>query len=171
MEDKLHLNYTQVEQLVQSIIRDIEQDTWRPDYIVGLTRGGLLPATLLSQYLSTTMYSLDISLRDANPDSMGPTSNCWMPEDALDQKKILIVEDINDSGATLNWLIDDWKTSCRPDSPEWEKAIGGNVRIATLVNKASSKFKNVTYTGMAIDENAPWVIFPWEEWWTVKSEE
>ena len=33
----------------QDIIRQIYQDAWRPDYVVGITRGGLTPANLISQ--------------------------------------------------------------------------------------------------------------------------
>ena len=50
--------------LVQEICRQIANDRWRPDYIVGLTRGGLLPATMISHYLEIPMKSLQVSLRD-----------------------------------------------------------------------------------------------------------
>ena len=171
--NKLYLSYTQVEHLVQTILRDIEKGPWRPDYIVGLTRGGLLPANLLSQYLDTKMYSLDVALRDHTKDAMGPESNCWMSEDALAGKNILIVDDINDSGATLDWIQNDWKTTCRPASPEWKTVFGGNVRIATLVNNTSSDFKEISYFGMEMDKEVEdlWVDFPWENWWTAKPED
>jgi len=171
MENKSYLTNTAVEHLVQSIAHDIEKDNWRPDYIVGITRGGLVPANLLSQYLDVKMYSLDVCLRD-HQCAMGPESNCWMSEDALDSKKILIVDDINDSGATLQWIVDDWKRSNRPHSPEWKNVFGDNVRVASLVNKTSSDFKKVTYAGKTIDkdEDDAWIVFPWEKWWTDKPE-
>jgi len=171
MTNKSYLTNNAVEHLVQSIAHDIEKDSWRPDYIVGITRGGLVPANLLSQYLDVKMYTLDVALRDC-ADEMGPESNCWMSEDALDRKNILIVEDINDSGATLNWIRDDWKRSNRPNSPEWKTVFGNNVRVATLVNKTSSTFTDVTYTGKIIDkaDDNTWIVFPWEEWWTDKPE-
>jgi len=171
MENKSYLNNTAVEHLVQSIAHDIEKEKWRPNYIVGLTRGGLVPANLLSQYLDVKMYSLDVCLRD-HCDAMGPETNCWMSEDALDGKKILIVDDINDTGGTLQWIEDDWKRSNRPQSPEWNKVFGGNVRIATLVNNESSEYNNIAYTGKTINkaEDDAWIVFPWELWWTDKPE-
>jgi len=167
--NKLYLSYAETEQLVQSIVHDIEKDKWRPDYIVGITRGGLHPANLLSQYLDVKMYTLDVSLRDDKAD-MGPETNCWMSEDALDHKRILIVDDINDTGATFNWIMADWKRSNRPHSPEWNKVLGNNVRIATLVNNKASEFSDITYSAKEINKTKEdvWIVFPWEEWWTNK---
>ena len=166
---EIHLSYKKVQRMVKSIADNIKEDDWQPDYIVGITRGGLLPANLLSQYLKTKMYSLDVCLRD-HTDGMGPESNCWMSEDALDDKNILIVDDINDTGATLNWIVDDWKRSNQPHSPDWEKALGNNVRIAALVENKASKFKGVSYYGKLINkaEDDAWCVFPWEEWWKDK---
>ena len=107
---KIHINH--VKNGVQEILRQMHLDHFRPDYVVGITRGGLFPAVMISHYLKVPMHALDISLRDNV--QQGPESNCWMAADAfgaLDsedvavfknrwdvskRKKILIVEDIND---------------------------------------------------------------------------
>ena len=52
---------------------------WRPDYIVGLTRGGLIPAVWLSEYLDIPMHTLEVKLRDHS----NTESNLWMAEDAF----------------------------------------------------------------------------------------
>jgi len=170
--NKLYLDYNDIEKYCSDIARKITFDMirdWRPDYIVGLTRGGLLPATLLSQYLNIHMHSLDVSLRD-NKSDMGPSSNLWMAEDALAGKNILIVDDINDTGATLDWIVDDWKAGNMPKSTEWDNVFGNNVRIATIINNEVSEFKNISYSGLTINkmEKDVWVVFPWEDWWTAK---
>jgi len=167
--NKMYLDYQDIEKNCVTILHQMFMDEWEPDYIVGLTRGGLLPATLLSHFLKKPMYSLDVSLRD-NTD-FGPESNCWMSEDALDGKNILIVDDINDSGATLKWIINDWKHSNRPASPEWDKVWGHNVRFAVIVNNEASDFRNISYYGFDINklEKDVWVVFPWEEWFGYKS--
>ena len=48
---KILVSWTDVEKQTQEILRQLHLDQWRPDYVVGLTRGGLTPANLISQYL------------------------------------------------------------------------------------------------------------------------
>lgn len=164
MVKKIHMSSADLESHVHTIIRDMMHSKWRPDYIVGITRGGLTPANMLSQYLQIPMHSLDVSLRDSD---VGPTSNAWMAEDAFAGKNILIVDDINDSGATLKWIKQDWKDSCMPHNKAWKTIFGQSVRIATIVNNEASEFQEVDYTSLEINkaEEDVWICFPWESWW------
>ena len=41
-----------------------------------------------------------------------------------DKKKILIVDDLNDSGATINWIMNDWMDACKKNSPAWDDVWG-----------------------------------------------
>ena len=182
MSRKVFYKESTVKGWVHEIIRSMAKDEWRPDYVVGLTRGGLVPATMLSHYLEVPMETLKVSLRD---DNNGPESNLWMAEDAFGYvpehdkiladfdysivaKKILIVDDINDSGATLNWIRGDWQSGCLPNHPRWDDVWGNNVRFAVLINNNASEFKTVDYAGMNINklDDPVWCVFPWEEWWT-----
>jgi hypoxanthine phosphoribosyltransferase len=175
----------EVKNAVQEILRQMHLDNFRPDYVVGITRGGLLPAVMISHYLKVPMHSLDISLRDNV--QQGPESNCWMSVDAFGalsseeieitksrwdvakRKKILIVEDINDSGATLNWLKEDWEAGCFPtETCSWETVWHKTVKFSTIVDNESSSFKDVDYTYETINKlETPdiWLDFPWESWW------
>ena len=166
---KIYYTWQDVEDQTQEILRQTQLDNWQPDYVVGLTRGGLVPANLISQYLEIPMETLKVSLRDGGQTE----SNCWMAEDAFGYKQeiaknILIVDDINDSGATLNWIKQDWQSSCFPNDPHWAFVWGNNVRVATLVdNEASASELNVSYTAVGLNkaEEDSWIVFPWEDWW------
>jgi hypoxanthine phosphoribosyltransferase len=150
--------------LVQEICRQIAKDNWRPDYIVGLTRGGLLPATMISHYLEVPMQSLDVSLGDGGE----CVSNLGMGEDAFTGKNILIVDDINDQGSTINWIKQDWPSGCFPESEIWDKVWGNNVRWAVVFdNLASLATVEMTYVGEEINkaEQDLWIEFPYENWW------
>ena len=173
---RITLTWQDVEKQVQEILRQLHQDQWRPDYVVGLTRGGLIPANLISQYLDCRMETLKVSLRDGNECE----SNLWMAEDAFGypvhdamcsdngRKTILIVDDINDSGATLNWIMQDWPSGCLPNDECWKEVWGNNVRVAVLVdNEASITTMPINYSAMDINkaEEDSWIVFPWEDWW------
>jgi len=175
---KILVSWNDIEAQTQEILRQLHQDQWQPDYVVGLTRGGLVPANLISQYLGCRMHTLDVSLRDSDS---APESNLWMAEDAFGyaihdpmasgdgRKKILIVDDINDSGATLNWIKNDWRSSCLPYDPRWIDEIWGhNVRVAVLYdNEASKSELDIAYSAVTINklEEDSWIVFPWEDWW------
>jgi hypoxanthine phosphoribosyltransferase len=84
-------------------------------------------------------------------------------------KNILIVDDINDSGATLNWIKRDWQDSCFPSDPRWnEKIWSNNVRVAVLCdNESSASELTVSYSAVDLNkaEEDCWIVFPWEDWW------
>jgi xanthine phosphoribosyltransferase len=162
---KIYYSWQDVENQTQEILRQLQRDAWRPDYVVGLTRGGLVPANLISQYLEVPMECLKVSLRD---DASQPESNLWMAEDAFEQRRILIVDDINDSGATLNWIKEDWMSGALPDNPKWQEIWGDTVRVAVLVdNEASASELSVSYSAVGLNkaEEDCWIVFPWEDWW------
>lgn len=177
-----NISFEQYKGLVAEICRQISNSQWRPDYIVGITRGGLLAASMLSHYFGVPMHSLDVSFRD---NDMAPESNLWMAEDAFGyvsnpnypdlggdssaeaRKNILIVDDMNDSGKTLNWIKEDWPAGCLPSSAAWDEIWGSNVRFAVVVNNTTSDFKDVEYVGIEVNkyEDPQWIVFPYEEWW------
>ena len=157
------------------------KDAWRPDYIVGITRGGNVPATILSNMLDVRGEALKVSLRD-NKGGESET-NCWMSEDAFGyvpederetlksrwdiskRKNILIIDDINDTGATFNWIKEDWQASCLPNEVDaWNSVWGHNVRFAVITENLSSDFNGVDYYDTEVNkaEEDVWLVYPWE---------
>ena len=118
------------------------------DIIIGITRGGWIPTVMLSNHLDNTpIVSWEVSLRDGKK-----VDPCPINKQDLLIKKILIVDDLNDSGNTLKVIQD---------------IVGGgtNIKYATLINNISSKFKGVHYWSEEIDKSIDdsWIVFPWEK--------
>ena len=173
---KHYYTWQDVERMCVNIVNQMYADNWRPDYIVGITRGGNVPATIISNMTGIRCEALKVALRDG--DESECEVNAWMSEDAFGyvsedadkvtggplEKKILIVDDINDTGATFNWIKQDWQASCLPDDPKWERVWGNNVRFATLTENLASTFHDVNYTCHEInkEENDVWLVYPWE---------
>jgi hypoxanthine phosphoribosyltransferase len=157
---------------VAKICRSIAISNWRPDYIVGLTRGGLIPAVMISHYFDIPMYALHVTSKPETNES-----NLWMAEDAFGyeygkpevtaRKKILIVDDINDTGKTINWLIEDWQSSCLPKDPSWKDVWNHNVKFAVVYDNVSSKSHvTIDFSGEEITKSKKeWIVFPYERWW------
>jgi xanthine phosphoribosyltransferase len=163
---KVYVSWHDVQQQVQELIRQMCLDKWTPDYVVGITRGGLTPANLISQYLDCPMETLKVRLRDGAADEC--ESNFWMAEDAFNGKNILIVDDINDSGTTLNWIKRDWEGNCCEHDEQWDFVWGKSTRVATLYDNQASQSQLVpSYAAETINklDDPQWIVFPWEEWW------
>jgi hypoxanthine phosphoribosyltransferase len=161
---KVYYTWPQIEGACLDIARQMSAHDWKPDYIVGITRGGLVPANLLSQYMGIKMCSLDVSLRDGGD----CVSNCGMSEDAYEGKKILVVDDINDQGSTVAWIKQDWQSSCLPGNTSiWDHVWGDNVRFAVLTHNLSSQFKDPDYYAWTVNKSEEdcWLVYPWEEFW------
>ena len=161
MTNKRYISEQEIKTGVLDIVSQMYSDDWRPDYIVGVTRGGLIPAVMMSHYTGVKMHTLDVRLRDADH---GPEHAVWMAEEASAGKRILILDDINDTGETFKWIVKDWEESNPP--ADWLDIWGNNVRFATIIDNAPSKF-DVDYTSIEINkaEDPAWIVFPFEEWW------
>ena len=164
MIKKKYYSWKDVENMCSSIVNDMYADLWRPDYIVGITRGGNIPATIISNMTGIRCEAIKVSLRDNESGRSGDSVD-WMADDAygiLDgkiasgsptSKKILIVDDINDTGATFKWIWNNWKL---------EKLH--KVKFASLTENLASDFEHVSYHVHEVNkaEEDVWLVYPWE---------
>lgn len=157
---KQTLSWHDIEDLTETIIMKLKLDNWFPNIIVGLTRGGLLPATMLSHGLRVEMSALDVSLRDSR--LVTPVSDTRVLDWAWQGKKVLLVDDINDSGATFDWIKKDWIKTLQINADQWPGEI---IKFAALIHNVPS-MQPTDYYGRIINKELDpvWVEFPYEVW-------
>jgi hypoxanthine phosphoribosyltransferase len=66
---------------------------------------------------------------------------------------VLILDDINDTGATWNYIINNF------GKPE-------RLRFAAILHNTASTYQEIDYKGYEINklEDPRWIVFPWEQW-------
>lgn len=133
---------------VQAIARAVDAGDWRPDMLVGIGRGGLVPAVYLSHRLNLPMLSIDYSSLSAD------AALADIAARSASGTRLLIVDDINDSGGTIAQLR---------QHLEQAGGNGAHVRFAVLLNNSRST-ETVDYWADRIDRSTDkrWFVFPWE---------
>ena len=144
-----YISWENFDFLSNQLYRQLSNDNWSPDLVVGLTRGGLTLGVVLSHRLQLPMLALNLSLRDHVQHD-----NCQLLSQQLEQgRQLLVVDDINDTGATIRYI----KQSLQLDNSSTQ------VKFAVLVHNLASA-ETVNYQSISInkDLDSSWVVFPWE---------
>ena len=141
-ESKCIINYpwNKIDDLVKEI--SSRASTYKPTHIVGIARGGLVPAVMLSHRLNLPMETLGVSFRD----NKATHHTKFKP---IKDARYLIVDDINDSGTTFKVVTDIFKNRRLQH------------RTAALINKEKSDFDVDFYGEMFYHDD--WITFPWEK--------
>jgi hypoxanthine phosphoribosyltransferase len=115
--NKRFITWDYIETAVDNIASQIESSGLDIKYIFGMPRGGLIPAVMLSHRLDIPLFKTGMTL----------------------SSKVLIVDDICDSGITLHKY---------------------NVPTATIHYKQSASIEPNFYYSLA--KNDSWYYYPWE---------
>lgn len=137
--------------MVQALAAKIRDDRWQADFLIGVGRGGLVPAVYLSQALDLPMLSIDHSakLPDFADELLAKVATMTAAG-----RRFIIVDDINDSGGTIATL----RTRLAEHG-----AIADHVRFAVLLDNIRSQ-ATVDHAATQIDRHVQkdWFVFPWE---------
>jgi hypoxanthine phosphoribosyltransferase len=136
---------------VEAVGRALESDGWRPTFLVGIGRGGLVPAAYISHLADIPMLSVDHSSKvfGFGDELLGKVCDLL-----VDDHRILFIDDINDSGSTISYIRNAVASRC-PD--------GARLRFAVLIDNIRS-VAQVEYRSRTIDRSIEkdWFVFPWE---------
>ena len=145
--DKEYYSIDNLNEDILSLISQVRSANLKIDVILSVNRGGCIPGVYLSHGLKLPHKVIDLQLRDG---TNIPDSNS-LKNLKINSKKILIIDDINDTGSTfihLNRIIN---------------ANNTKKYFACLINNIGSKFQ-VEFYGRSINkvEKPSWYVFPWE---------
>ncbi|TFG33685.1 phosphoribosyltransferase [Candidatus Thorarchaeota archaeon] len=146
--DYLILSWQEVYNLTLQLSEKIVSSGFSPDIIVGIARGGWIPARILSDvlYMESLQnirieYYTDVGVKGKEPKITQPLSG------SLAGKKVLLVDEVADTGDSLYQAI------------EHVNSLGvGEQRSAVLHLKPTSRIIPDYY----MVETTSWTVYPWE---------
>jgi len=152
------LRWQDIDKLARLCFHLIKKDGYQPEIIIGISRGGWIPARLLSdmfeaevplQKKSGTSILATMQIRFYTAIAETHTRPVISQDVGVDiyNKRILLVDDLADTGESLEIALEYLKLK----SPK-------EVRIATLLYKPWSKIKPNYF----VEESTEWVVFPHE---------
>jgi len=143
--EKKQVSYEYISFIVDLLEQRVRKDY---DFIVGVGRGGLIPATMLAYKLKKKVISFGINTYNdmVQTDKYVIYQPIPIP---IKHSKILVIDDICDTGNTFNIIRD---TYCKEDNLD--------IEFASLFVK-DSKSHLVDYYGLSVSDGI-WLDFPWE---------
>lgn len=147
-------SWKEIEKMCSALWRKVKRSNFAPDLIVGVCRGGWIPARILSNISGNknlasmrVEFYKGIAKTGKKPVVTQPVSV------SVKGKRVLLVDDVSDSGLSLM---------------EARKHLAGakEVRIATLHYKPRSTLKPDFF----IRKTSAWIVYPWETHETAKKQ-
>lgn len=142
-----HPTYDQLHSACEEIAGAIKDQEIIIDVIVGVARGGLLPAVILSHQLDIPMAAVNYSSKAGNGDNKNHINDIA----EIYGLSILIVDDIYDSGRTITELAAEYSDRSH------------TVYTAVLYYKENLEFPIPTFFWHPLKQDSDWIIFPFEK--------
>jgi hypoxanthine phosphoribosyltransferase len=141
-------SWDKVYEMLLDIALTIRSSGFRPDFIVGVSRGGWAPGRILSDLLENA-HTVNIKIEfyvGIGKTSREPVVTQPLSE-SITNRNVLVVDDVSDSGKSLKVAMEHML----------EKGAA-KVKTATVYFKPHSIFKPDYFAVSTSD----WIIFPWE---------
>lgn len=135
--------------LARRLARQVRDSGYRPDIIVAIGRGGYMPARILSDFLGLMDLATFKIEHYAGPRiSKTPVIRYPLTAD-VSGKRVLLVDDVSDSGDTFNVAIDHVRSRGEPVE----------LRTAVLHHKTVSRYRPDYFATRVVKWR--WIIYPW----------
>lgn len=143
------VSWEEIERWSEIIVEKIGNEKF--DSIISVIRGGLVPARIIADYLNIKdLFTLKTEHWGvtATPDGKAKITHPIVID--LTGKKVLVVDDITDTGQSLRLALD----AAKLKNPQY-------VKSATLLHIKRAEIVPDYYAEEITPENWKWFIFPW----------
>ena len=159
--DKL---FIQADELLRDSFKlawQVYESGYRPNYIIGVWRGGAPIGIAVQEFLDVlgvpsdhiairTSHYKGIDLRDSQVQVYGLN---YIIKQVESEDSLLIVDDVHDTGISIQKIILDLQTACKKNTPE--------IKVATPYFKPM-KNKTDRKPDFYLHETKKWLVFPHE---------
>lgn len=156
-EDRENLTWQGFGDACRQIAEQIADSDWIPDLIVAIARGGMLPAGAISYALGVKAngainveFYTGVGKTMLEPEILEP----YMDISSLEGKRVLIVDDVADSGKTLKLIMD---LIAKEGLSMGSDSAKVDARSATIYLKPTSIIK----PDYVFKQTDKWINFPW----------
>ena len=161
MADKHFIGASQLLEDSYNLAWRIFESGYRPNYIIGVWRGGSPIGIAVQELLDVLGIESDhIAIRTSYYSGLGETKDSvevygssYMIKKLESEDSLLIVDDVFDTGKSIDQIITDLKAACKKNTPE--------IRIATPYFKPSQN-KTDRKPDYYLHETDKWLVFPHE---------
>ncbi|WP_286237625.1 phosphoribosyltransferase [Neptuniibacter halophilus] len=159
--DKVYISAQQLLEDSTQMALQIFESGFRPDYIVGVWRGGAPVGITVQEVLDCLGVESDhIAIRTSSYTGIGERSRhikvhglTYLIKRLESEDSLLIVDDVHDSGLSIAQTVLELKKACKKNTPE--------IRIATPYYKpANNQTEGVP--DYFVHETNEWLVFPHE---------
>ena len=148
-------SWEQIYEMLLNLADKIRKDRFKPDIIVGVSRGGWVPGRVMSDLLENPQIAnVKAEFYKGVAETKGEPIITQPVSMQVKGKKILVIDDVADTGRSL-----------RKVRSHLSEQGATDVKIATIYHKPWS----VTLPNYYEKETKRWVIFPWERKETVRN--
>ncbi|NCW59173.1 MAG: hypoxanthine phosphoribosyltransferase [Proteobacteria bacterium] len=156
--------FIQADQLLEDSFKlawNVYESGFRPNYIVGVWRGGAPIGIAVQEFLEVLGVSSDhIAIRTSHYSGIDKhNSNVkvyglnYVIRQLESEDSLLIVDDVHDTGLSIQQIVNDLKAACKKNTPD--------IKVATPYFKPT-KNKTERRPDFYLHETDEWLVFPHE---------
>ena len=139
----------------------VYESGFRPDYIVGIWRGGAPVGIAVQEFFDLMGVASDhIAIRTSSYKGIGEREKTvqvyglnYVIRQVESDNSLLMIDDVFDTGLSVQKVIEDLKKACKKNTP--------NIRIATPYYKPENNMTERT-PDYFLYETSKWIVFPHE---------